>query len=104
MDLKNRIEIYFFLITSCKNIFLTTEGRTFSPNSESAEPDIENLQVIGFSDGNDEKEAFDGLIHENPYLLGTAFDELICIEVKGGLESAPRFHISEKRGFASGFH
>ncbi|MGH4120863.1 hypothetical protein [Clostridium sp.] len=39
-------------------IFLTDEGYTFMTNSESDVPDIENLQVIGISNGNNEKEAF----------------------------------------------
>lgn len=39
-------------------IFLTQEGYTFQPNSESATPDIENLQVLGTASGADEQNAF----------------------------------------------
>ena len=63
-------------------IFITTEGYTFQPESESIEPDIENCQVIGFAQGIDEKEAFENLLKENPYLSDTTFDELVCIELK----------------------
>ena len=63
-------------------IFITTEGYTFQTESESIEPDIENCQVVGFAQGNDEKQAFDNLLRENDYLFETAFDELICFELK----------------------
>lgn len=63
-------------------IFITEEGFTYQPNSESPEPDIENCQVIGFAEGNSPEEAFDNLIAENGYLLGTNFDEIICYELR----------------------
>ena len=63
-------------------IFITDEGYTYQPNSDSPEPDIENCQVIGFARGNNEKEAFDNLIKENEYLLATKFNEIICMELK----------------------
>ena len=47
-----------------KYIFLTVEGYTFQPGSKSVEPDIENLQVIGFSQGKDSKDAFQNLLKE----------------------------------------
>ncbi len=78
-------------------ILLTPEGHTFSPHSEDAEPDMENLQVLGFSQGNDEKEAFNRFLNENPYLAEKGFDEIICLRIEGRLESAPRFYISENR-------
>ena len=42
--------------------FITTEGFTFQPGSESPDPDIENCQVIGFAKGNSLEEAFESLI------------------------------------------
>lgn len=62
-------------------IFMTTEGYTYQPGSESIEPDIENCQVIGFAHGVDEQNAFKNLIAENPNLCETTFDELICLEL-----------------------
>lgn len=39
-------------------IFLTTEGYTYQPNSESIEPDCDNAQLIGIVEGENQKEAF----------------------------------------------
>ena len=61
-------------------VFITEEGLTYQPNSESTEPDIENCQVIGFAEGNSPEEAFNNLIAENGYLLETNFDEIMCFE------------------------
>jgi hypothetical protein len=36
-------------------IFITFEGYTFQPNSNSDIPDIENMQVVGFSEFQREK-------------------------------------------------
>lgn len=63
-------------------IFITFEGYTFQPNSESDIPDIENMQVIGFSKGLNSKEAFENLKIKSSYLLETTFDEIIAIELK----------------------
>lgn len=62
-------------------IFLTSEGYTFQPDSESAEPDIENCQVIGFAEGESPDDAFDNLLRENEYLLETTFDEIYCYQL-----------------------
>jgi hypothetical protein len=63
-------------------IFITNEGYTYQPESESIEPDIENCQVIGFAKGNTSKDAFKNLITENQYLKETSFTDVICIELK----------------------
>ena len=63
-------------------IFITFEGYTFQPNSESDIPDIENMQVIGFSKGLNSKEAFENLKIMSSYLKETTFDEIIAIELK----------------------
>ena len=62
-------------------IFITQEGFTFQPNSQSDIPDIENMQVIGFATGKDVAEAFEQLKIDNPYLVDTTFDELIALEL-----------------------
>ena len=62
-------------------IFITQEGFTFQPNSQSDIPDIENMQVIGFATGKDAAEAFEQLKIDNPYLVDTTFDELIALEL-----------------------
>ncbi len=75
-------------------IFITTEGYTFQPSSEAIEPEVENCQVIGFSEGKDERQAFENLVAESGYLLGTTFDEICCFELK---DSTPRnyFYLTE---------
>ena len=62
-------------------IFLTSEGTTFQPDSKSMEPDIENLQVIGFSNGMDARDAFERLLNDNKYLLDTSFDEIFGMQL-----------------------
>lgn len=63
-------------------IFVTIEGYTFQPNSESSTPDVENLQVLGFASGKNEQQAFDNLIAENSWLLDTSFRDVKCIQLK----------------------
>lgn len=64
-----------------KYIFITFEGFTFQPNSESDIPDIENMQVIGFPEGKDKKEAFKNLLANQQYLRDTTFNEIIALEL-----------------------
>lgn len=65
-----------------KYIFITSEGSTFQPGSENTEPDVENLQVIGFADGNSPEEAAANLLKDNNYLAETSFDEITALELK----------------------
>jgi hypothetical protein len=62
-------------------IFLTDEGYTYQANSESDMPDIENLQVIGISDGENAKEAFYNLMSSRKYLMKTTFDKIFCYKL-----------------------
>ena len=76
-------------------IFLTSEGYTYQPDSESSESDIENLQVIGISEGNNSQMAFENLINNNENLLGTKFDEIFCYELSPDFkESVSHFNLS----------
>jgi len=61
-------------------IFLTPEGYTQTPNDEN----IENLQVLGISEGSDEKEALTNLVKENPNLSESGFEEAIAVELADG--------------------
>jgi len=75
-------------------IFLTSEGYTYQPDSESYESDIDNLQVIGVSEGNNSKMAFKNLIKNNEYLLETKFDEIFCYELRQNFkESVSHFNL-----------
>jgi hypothetical protein len=62
-------------------IFLTTEGYTFQPNSDAATPDIENMQVIGFSNGDTADEAFENLLNTHAYLRDTSFKRVFCYKL-----------------------
>lgn len=79
-------------------IFLTAEGYTFQPNSESIEPDINNLQVVGFAEGRNSQEAFQNLIKENEYLRNTTFDEIFCYELAKDYEKRKVYcHLADSR-------
>lgn len=73
MYIKNMYENFY--------LFLTDEGYTFQPNSYMNEPDIENLQVVGISSGETQEKAFVNLLTENPYLLRTSFNKVMCYKL-----------------------
>ena len=59
-------------------IFISSEGYTFQPDSESDVPDIENLQVIGFGKGLTSKEAFNNMLLDNKHIQESTFNEVHC--------------------------
>jgi len=79
-------------------IFLTTEGYTFQPSSDSPEPDIENCQALGFGSGSTPEEAFRNMTEHNPWLKDTSFDEIYCYQLAENFkESKEFFWLSELR-------
>ena len=74
-------------------IFLTSEGHTYQPDSESIEPDIDNLQVIGISEGSNSQMAFENLIKNREYLLETAFNEVFCYELSKNFRDSVDFFL-----------
>ena len=58
-------------------IFLTQEGLTKTPD----DTDVENLQVLGISKGDNKEKVFENLIKENEYLRQTDFDEVVAMEL-----------------------
>ena len=63
-----------------KFIFLTPEGKTFSPNNS----EVENLQVIGIIENAlDQNDAFKKLLKENEWIIDAEFNvaEFICYEI-----------------------
>jgi len=79
-------------------IFLTTEGHTFQPGSESPEPDIENCQLIGQASGTTARKAFRSLLEENPCLTGTSFDEVFCYRLHDDYQDSKEFfYLSDRR-------
>ena len=62
-------------------IFYTTEGFTQDPKGD----DVENCQLIGRAFGNNENEAKNNLLKENPWIEEHGFDKEMLI----GKELAP---------------
>ncbi|MBZ9623261.1 hypothetical protein G9F71_010385 [Clostridium sp. FP2] len=77
-------------------IFLTDEGYTYQPNSETDMADVENLQVIGVSNGENEKEAFYNLMSQNRDLMKTSFDKIFCYKLSTNYkDSYSKFSIKD---------
>ena len=75
-----------------KYIFLTEEGYTYQPESKSDIPDIENLQVIGFSSGNNSDEAYSALIEQNSFLKETSFEKIFCYKLDNCYENTKKIY------------
>ncbi len=58
-------------------IFLTCEGFTKTPHDE----DIENLQVVGITKGENEEEALKNLIIEEKSLINFGYDKIFSMEL-----------------------
>jgi hypothetical protein len=71
-------------------IFLTAEGATFQPDSNADTPDIENLQVLGFSRGDTVDKAFGNLLDTHGYLKETTFDNIFCYKLGKHYEETRR--------------
>ena len=69
-----------------KYIFMTNEGNTYKPNSESLEPDCENSQVIGITSGNNETEALNRLLLELNYLENNPYRKIYCCKLDDNFE------------------
>lgn len=76
-----------------KYIFISTEGFTYQPNTTSSEPDIENMQVIGFGQGDTAQDALWQLLELNEYLVNTNFDEIIAIQLAN--DNREYFYLSD---------
>lgn len=73
-----------------KYIFLTKEGYTFQPDSESIELDCENAQLIGIVAGNTQEE-FNNLINEKEYIRLFNFNEIYCYKLAEDYEEGKRY-------------
>jgi len=73
-------------------IFLTAEGSTSQPIVNGIETYIENLQVIGISEGMNSDEAFSSLVNENIYLTETSFNEIFAYELSKDFEREMTYH------------
>ena len=59
-------------------IFITQEGLTTAPNHE----DIENLQFLGITNGENSREAFENLLKENEWIRESDYTEVQGFELK----------------------
>ena len=79
-----------------KYIFLTTEGYTYQPNSESIEPDCDNAQLIGIAEGKNQEEAFKDLLEKYDYLKISNFEEVYCYQLNDDYKNTRKNFIIEK--------
>ena len=79
-----------------KYIFLTTEGFTYHPKSESIEPDCDNAQLIGIAEGINQEEAFQNLLEKYQYLKECNFEEVYCYQLMDNYERTRKSFIIEK--------
>ncbi len=63
-------------------IILTNEGRTLLPSAEGEIKDIENMQVLGFSQGPDKKSAIRNFYTDNPWFNGSGFSDITVLCLK----------------------
>ncbi len=62
-------------------IFLTTEGFTYQPGSETIEPDVANLQVVGFGEGPNPDKALADMLETHQWIKNTTFSEVLCYQL-----------------------
>ena len=74
-----------------KYIFLTNEGYIYQPNSESVEPDCENSQLIGITEGSNQEDAFNNLLKEREYLKKFNFDEVYCYKLDDDYQESKKY-------------
>ncbi len=62
-------------------IFITPEGYTFQPESDFVESEMDNLQVLGLSEGLNTDNAIYNFIQENKFLKELNFDNVLVFEL-----------------------
>ena len=75
-------------------LFVTFDGVTFS-SDELDEPDVDNLQVLGYGEGLDEDEAFKDFQAQNQWVLDKRFEEAICVEIKNRIYKGKVFSLKD---------
>jgi len=69
-------------------IFVTTEGFTYQPGSETIEPDVANLQVVGFGEGTNPDEALANMLETHQWIQNTTFSEVLCYQLAPKAQSS----------------
>ena len=75
-------------------LFVTFDGVTFS-SDELDEPDVDNLQVLGYGEGLDEDAAFKDFLAQNQWVLEKRFEEAICVEIKNRIYKGKVFSLKD---------
>lgn len=75
-------------------LFITADGVTYS-SPELDKPDVDNFQVLGYGEGQNEVEAYEDFKNKNPWLEDTEFDEIISIEIKHKIHEGKYFSLKE---------
>jgi hypothetical protein len=65
-------------------IFITPEGMTYQPGSDTLLPDVENCQVLGFGEGPGVTEAISTFLDNHPWLYQMSFDHVVAYELTTG--------------------
>ncbi len=68
-------------------MFVTDEGYTFQPGSTAIEPDVENLQVLGFGVGSNVHEAFRNFLATHHWVTETSFQSAMGFAICEDTES-----------------
>ncbi|MGB9906153.1 MAG: hypothetical protein ACPLRR_02060 [Candidatus Saccharicenans sp.] len=75
-------------------LFITADGVTCS-SPEPDNPDVDNFQVLGYGEGQNEDKAFEDFKSKNRWLEDTEFDEIISIEIKHKIHEGQYFSLKE---------
>ncbi len=68
-------------MTTKKYIILSIQGYTFSPNNASSEPDVDNIQVLGFAEASTPENAFEEFCKENDHIKGLGYSKVKLYEL-----------------------
>lgn len=75
-------------------LFLTPDGVTYS-SPKRLYPDVDNLQVLGYGEGDDEEDALKNCIQNNKWVFDTDFDAVFCVEIKGKISPRKRYFLKD---------
>ncbi|NPV84078.1 MAG: hypothetical protein HPY46_10920 [Candidatus Aminicenantes bacterium] len=73
-------------------LFITPDGVTYS-SPDRKEPDVDNFQVLGYGEGQNEEEAFNDFRSQATWLNDTKFEEVISVEIKHRIYEGKHFNL-----------
>lgn len=75
-------------------LFVTSDGLTYS-SADLTEPDVDNFQVLGYGEGQNEEEAFNDFRGRAAWLNTTKFEQVISVEIKHKIFEGTHFYLKE---------